>query len=186
MEPNCKLKGMIVTDPDSDFKRYCSVGLSVLVILACFGCLKKTKPEKEVEEMILARLERTPTVFVADGAHDYHVSTDLGELDSEALCNLVRSISDNTPTQTVYRTGNAEVVVPLGYLVLDVLLLLSPEESPVFSDSSSGDDVPWASVRHDYVFTPDILNSPGGREIMSRVQKMWMKELEAGALQFRR
>ncbi len=161
--------------------------ISLIIVLICAGC--DTRPDREMvaskTQDILKGLETTSAVFVADGAHDYHVNIEFDILSLQTSQELMQFLTDDTPTKTIYRDDEkVEHIVPLGYLVLDVLLLQSASDSMVFLEQLLG-DAPWYSVRPDFFFPPDILNFSDGRKRMREVQQRWIENLKTGKLTFK-
>lgn len=140
-------------------------------------------------EQSLVQLCALQEVFVHDGACDFHVQeTCPGArelMTCEAVPALIAHLNDTRPTKTMYENDHKTVVVPLGYLCLDLLLRMSADNSPVFLAADYGDDGVWTNVRDNFLFMPDVLSSSGGLAQMSAVRKEWEKEYRRNRLSFK-
>jgi len=96
----------------------------------------------------------------------------------EAISMLIDHIDDVRPTRAIRVDGNRRIIVPLGYLCLDLLISMSIGESLIFDH----EDV--SEVRPEYWFPPDVLAQPEAGRVMARVKRAWVQAKAAGVLKF--
>ena len=150
-----------------------------LCIVMVVGCQPDGPSSASMNDALNA-LKTTSRVWVADGAHDFHVG--LTEPAMQALLThdgisvLIAHLDDSTQTATVLQKADQQVVVPLGYLCLDLLLQISAADSPVFSHPDAGDDAPWPAVGAQFFFPPEVLMEENGVKKMRQVRSRWEKQ----------
>jgi hypothetical protein len=154
------------------------------MVLSAPGCKNSDNGSSRSVQTIITQLETTPRKFVVDGACDFHVEVDVRNVSPNDVLALVSMLGSDRPTQTTFRRYEKEVCVPLGYLVLDLLLLHTPRSSIAYAPSGGSGDFMWNDVRPDLYFPPDVLMTPGGQERMQRVQAAWLALVNRERLTF--
>ena len=168
------------------------------VVLLLLGCShgKKTNTVLSPIERDIESLSWVAFVYVEDGACDGHVTDADSPYDraivrrllcKEAIPFLIDHLGDFSPTCSVYRRGKTITLVPVGYLCLDLVLLMSADHSPVFVDGGNrtySDDAFWPSAREGCFFEPGVLLEKGAAVKMKKVQRAWQGAYDTDRLKF--
>jgi len=100
----------------------------------------------------------------------------------EAIPLLIEHLDDTRPTRARRIDGDRRIVVPLGYLCLDLLVSMSPDHSLIYAYTDK--QPPELVVREGFGFPPDVLARPDAAQIMSRTKQAWARLQADGELRF--
>jgi hypothetical protein len=154
----------------------------------------------------LAGLEafKGPPVYVEDGAcdgsvaalpPDYRPPPEVLAILMCAQCAapvLIDHLDDPRQTTARFEGGqhwNGPISVPLGYLCLDLLRVITTDESQSFDPTSVNDDDLGSGIMPSFYFRPDAFQQSGPTLIPSHevalVKRTWKVALAEGTLRFR-